>query len=54
MICKQCRGTRIKSRQNYSHGKKSGATTTLICKDCGSHDIQGNPNTFNRRGNNRR
>ncbi len=38
--CRNCKGTNIRSRVNYSHGKKSKATTTLNCKDCGSLDIE--------------
>jgi Zn finger protein HypA/HybF involved in hydrogenase expression len=40
MICKDCKGTKIRSRTNYSHGKKSGSTTTLSCKLCGSTNIE--------------
>ncbi|MBW2991692.1 hypothetical protein KY345_00560 [Candidatus Woesearchaeota archaeon] len=39
MICRKCKGKRIKSRRNYSHGKKSKPITTMTCKDCGSFDI---------------
>jgi hypothetical protein len=39
-ICKLCKGTSIKSRSNYSHGKKSKATTTFSCKNCGSTDLE--------------
>ena len=35
MICKNCKGTDIKSRRNYSHGKKSKANITMTCKNCG-------------------
>jgi len=40
IICKKCKGTSIKSSNNYSHGKKSKPTATLSCKDCGSMDIE--------------
>jgi Zn finger protein HypA/HybF involved in hydrogenase expression len=39
-ICKKCNGTDIKSRRNYSHGKKSKTTTTFTCKKCGSTNIE--------------
>jgi RNase P subunit RPR2 len=48
MICKKCNGTDIKSRRNYSHGKKSKPTTTYICRGCGSSDVEIRSN--NRRG----
>lgn len=44
MTCKKCKGTSIKSRRNYSHGKKSKPTTTLTCKNCGSVDIESKSN----------
>lgn len=46
--CKLCKGTKIKSHTNYSHGKKSKSTTILTCKNCGSADIE--VQSDNRRG----
>jgi hypothetical protein len=45
VICKKCNSTDIKSRSNYSHGKKSTAQITRICNKCGSTsiDMQSNP-----------
>ncbi|MFO7710695.1 MAG: hypothetical protein ACLFP2_00745 [Candidatus Woesearchaeota archaeon] len=48
MNCKNCKGTNIKSRRNYSHGKKSKTTTILMCKDCGSCDIEATRKRFRR------
>ena len=53
MTCKKCKGTKIKSRRNYSHGKKSKAMTTSTCKKCGSTDIEIKP-SYQRGGNYRR
>lgn len=53
MICKECKGTSIKTRRNYSHGKKSKPTVTLTCKKCGSVDIDTNLNRNKRRGHRR-
>lgn len=38
--CKACQSSRIKTRTNYSHGKKSRSITNAACKDCGSIDIE--------------
>ena len=43
MICKNCKGTSIISRRNYSHGKKSKAITTFTCKSCGSTAMEVKP-----------
>jgi Zn finger protein HypA/HybF involved in hydrogenase expression len=40
MICRDCKGTKIKSRQNYSHGKKSKPSIKLVCKKCNSSNIE--------------
>ncbi len=40
MMCKDCKGTTVKSRTNYGHGKKSNATTSYVCRDCGSSNIE--------------
>jgi RNase P subunit RPR2 len=50
MICKRCKGTSIKSRTNYSHGKNSRSTTILICNNCGSSEIDNNIKQRNNRG----
>lgn len=39
MTCEKCNGNSVKSRTNYTHGKKSSSTTTLTCKKCGSANI---------------
>ena len=44
--CKKCKGTRIKSRRNYTHGTKSRPITSLVCKDCGSADIEAKVERF--------
>lgn len=37
LVCKACNGRKIKSRTNYTHGKKSKSSITkFICKKCGS------------------
>ena len=38
--CKKCQGTHIRTRTNYSHGKKSGSTTSVACKDCGCTEME--------------
>ncbi len=48
MICKKCNGTKIKSRSNYSHGKKSSSRTVFSCKNCGSAEVE--VKTMNRFG----
>jgi len=53
MICKQCKGTEIKSRTNYTHGKKSKGKTIFICKKCGSSEIENNSNKRNYKKNKR-
>ncbi|MFH1850413.1 MAG: hypothetical protein ABH879_09635 [archaeon] len=40
MICKSCKGRKIKTRSNYTHGKKSRVTMVRVCKACGSQDIE--------------
>ncbi len=40
MICKECKSSKIKSRRNYSHGKKSKSTTTFVCIKCGSTNVE--------------
>jgi hypothetical protein len=47
--CKDCKSADIKSRRNYTHGKKSKPTTTLTCKKCGSTDIDVSSNKYGRR-----
>ena len=42
--CKMCKGTSIRSRRNYSHGKKSKSITTLTCKKCGSTAMEAKSN----------
>jgi len=44
MYCEDCKSTAIKSRTNYTHGKKSrsSSTTTFSCKKCGSYRISVN------------
>ncbi len=51
VTCKDCKGTDIKSRRNYTHGKKSRPTTTLSCKKCGSTDVESSSNKYNRKSN---
>ncbi|MBD3253357.1 hypothetical protein GF386_06495 [Candidatus Pacearchaeota archaeon] len=46
MFCRKCNGRNIKSRKNYSYGKKSKPTITLVCKDCGSGDIEVKSNNW--------
>ena len=36
MKCKNCKGTSVKTRTNYSHGRKSKAKVTKVCRNCGS------------------
>lgn len=38
--CNNCKGSSIKSRQIYPHGRKSKAITILTCKKCGSTDVE--------------
>ena len=38
--CNKCKCTQIKTRKNYSHGKKSKHTLFLMCKKCGSTDVE--------------
>ncbi|MBN1544230.1 hypothetical protein JW898_02080 [Candidatus Woesearchaeota archaeon] len=47
MMCNKCKGTKIKTRVNYSHGRKSKPITIRICMKCGSSDID-LPQTGNR------
>lgn len=49
MICKNCRSTSIKSRRNYTHGKKSKPMTTLSCKKCGSNEIESTSTNYKKR-----
>lgn len=48
--CKKCNSIKIRSRTNYSHGKKSKSTMSFTCKDCGSNDIDSSQND-SRQGN---
>jgi len=45
--CRKCNGTSIISRKNYSHGKKSRATISLTCRNCGSADVEVKVDKFN-------
>ena len=47
-VCRKCKGTNIRSRTNYSHGKKSKPIVSFSCKNCGSLDIEEKKDT-NRR-----
>jgi|APSaa5957512622_1039677.scaffolds.fasta_scaffold75927_3 hypothetical protein len=38
--CKKCQSTKIKTRTNYTHGKKSTSITNATCKMCGSTDME--------------
>ncbi len=48
-VCKKCKSTDIKSRRNYSHGRKSTSITTLTCRKCGSAEIETMSNDKRRR-----
>ena len=50
MMCKRCRGTSMKVRRNYSHGKMSRPLKTVTCKKCGSGEIEMEPTRQKRRG----
>lgn len=39
-VCRKCNSTDIRTRKNYTHGKKSKASITLTCKKCNSADIE--------------
>ena len=54
MICKKCRSSEIKSRTNYTHGKKSKANTSMTCKKCGSSEIETSSQNRNYRNKNGR
>ncbi|MBU1632184.1 MAG: hypothetical protein ABH824_00610 [Nanoarchaeota archaeon] len=51
--CKKCQSSKIKTRTNYSHGKKSSSTTNVTCKDCGSTEMESPPKYNNRRNKNK-
>lgn len=38
--CNKCQGTKIRTRTNYSHGRKSKSITTASCMACNSTDIE--------------
>ncbi|MBW2965078.1 hypothetical protein KY363_06480 [Candidatus Woesearchaeota archaeon] len=40
MKCKKCGNAKIRTRKNYSHGKRSKAIVSLTCMACGSADIE--------------
>jgi hypothetical protein len=46
MKCQKCNSRIIRSRVNYTHGKKSGGTQKLSCKECGSTDIEQEKKSF--------
>ncbi len=50
--CKKCQSSNIKTRTNYSHGKKSRSTTNVLCNDCGSTEME-SPQKY-KKGNNKR
>ena len=40
MKCAECKSTNIKTRRNYTHGKKSKPRITHICAKCGSVNME--------------
>lgn len=54
--CKKCQGNKVRTKTNYSYGRKSKSSTTAVCRDCGyidfGSDKKGNKKDFKRRRNN--
>jgi transcription elongation factor Elf1 len=38
--CKKCQSSDIKTRTNYTHGKKGSSTTNATCNNCGSTEME--------------